>query len=74
MLEDSWNIAYMLPVDGAEIEILITEPQKHSPPPDRAGTFTKYGAKALIRGRRLKPGNPVERECDSRRRGSDGQL
>jgi len=26
MLEDSRNIAYMLPVDGAEIEILITEP------------------------------------------------
>src|SRR3984893_14276862 len=74
MLEDSWNVSRILSVDGAEIEILITEPQKHSPPPDRAGTLTKYGAKALIRGRRLKPGNLVERECDSRRRGSDRQL
>ena len=74
MLEDSWKIAYMLPVDGAEIEILITEAHKQFLAPDRAGTLANYGAKALIRCRRLKPGNLVERECDSRRRGSDGQL
>src|SRR5260370_37825336 len=64
----------MLPVDGAEIEILIAEAYKQSLAPDRAGTLTKYGAQALIRCRRLKPGNFVERECDSRRRRSDGQL
>ena len=74
MLKDGWNVLYVLSVDGAEIEILIAEAQKHSPPPDRAGTLTEYGAKALISCGRLKPGNLVERECDSRRRGSDGQL
>src|ERR1700730_1791074 len=43
MLKDSGNVVDMLPVDGAEIEILIAEAQKHSPPPDRAGTLTEYG-------------------------------
>ena len=74
MLKDSWNVLDVLSVDGAEIEILITEAHKQFLAPDRAGTLTKYGAKALISCRRLKPGNLVERECDSRRRGSDGQL
>ena len=74
MLEDSWNVADMLSVDGAEIEILIAEAYKQSLAPDRAGTLTKYGSKTLIISRRLKLGDFVERERDSRRRGSDGQL
>src|ERR1700731_3281460 len=61
-------------VDGGEIEILITKTYKQSLAPDRAGTLTKYGSKALISCRRLKLGDFVESECDSRRRGSDGQL
>src|SRR6266478_362894 len=74
VLKDSWNVARILPVDGAEIEVLVAKAHKQFLEPDGVGTLANYGPKALISGRHLKLRSLIELEGDSRRRRRDGQL
>src|ERR1700730_461078 len=74
MLQNSGNVAGILPIDGAEGEVLKTERHVKFISSNRTSSFTKNRAQALFRRRREGFKRGIVCESNTRGRRSNRQL